>query len=88
MASAEKHTMGLATRLLIVAAATASLSAVTAILLVQNFGATLNAVPIMVYAITVPATLAASIHYLYWFPRHARSRATDRLLFKGGSSVE
>jgi len=61
--------ISLVTRLLIVAAVTVSISVVTAILLVQKFGATWNVVPVMVFAIIVPATLAIAINYLYW-PRY------------------
>ena len=52
------------------AAVTVSISVVTAILLIQKFGATWNVVPVMVLAIIVPATLAIAINYLYWRPRY------------------
>ena len=62
--------ISLATRLFIVAAVVVSISVVIAILLIQKFGATWNAVPVMVFAIIVPATLAVAINYLYWRPRY------------------
>jgi nicotinamide riboside transporter PnuC len=65
-----EHMMSLVTRLLIVAAVTVSISVVTAILLIQKFGETWNVVPVMVFAIIVPATLAMIINYLYWRPRY------------------
>jgi len=70
MANRKGHMISLVTRLLIVAAVTVSISAVTAILLIQKFGATWNVVPVMVFAIIVPATLAIAINYLYWRPRY------------------
>ena len=57
-------------RLLMVAAVTVSISVVTAILLIQKFGGTWNVVPVMVFAIIVPVTLAIAINYLYWRPRY------------------
>jgi hypothetical protein len=65
--------MSLVTRLLIVAAVTVSISVVTVILLIRKFGATWNVVPVMVFAIIVPAALAMMINYLYW---RLRYRAT------------
>ncbi len=70
MANTKRHMISLVTRLLIVAAVTLSISVVTAILLIQKFGATWNVVPVMVFAIIVPATLAIVINYLYWRPRY------------------
>jgi hypothetical protein len=70
MASTKGHMISLVTRLLIVAAVTVSISVVTAILLIQKFGATWNVVPVMVFTIIVPATLAIAIKYLYWRPRY------------------
>ena len=70
MSNTKGHMIGLVTRLLIVAAVTVSISVVTAILLIQKFGATWNVVPVMVFAISVPATLAIAINYLYWSPRY------------------
>ena len=70
MSNTKGHMIGLVTRLLIVAAVTVSISVVTAILLIQKFGATWNVVPVMVFAIIVPATLAIVINYLYWRPRY------------------
>ena len=70
MANTKGHVISLVTRLLIVAAVTVSISVVTAILLIQKFGATWNVVSIMVSAIIVPATLAIAINYLYWRPRY------------------
>jgi len=63
MANTKGHMIGLVTKLLIVAAVTVSISVVTAILLIQKFGATWNVVPVMVFAIIVPATLAIAINY-------------------------
>ena len=62
--------ISLVTRLLIVAVVTVSISVVTAILLIQKFGATWNVVPVMAFAVIVPATLAIAINYLYWRPRY------------------
>jgi hypothetical protein len=62
--------MSLVTRLLVVAVVTVSISVVTAILLTQKLGATWNVVPVMLFAIIVPATLAVAINYLYWRPRY------------------
>jgi uncharacterized paraquat-inducible protein A len=62
--------ISLVTSLLIVAAVTVSISLMTAILLIQKFGATWNVVPVMVFATVVPATLAIAINYLYWRPRY------------------
>jgi len=73
MANSKGHMISLVSKLLIVAAVTVSISVVTAILLVQKFGATWNVVPVMVFAIIVPATLAIAINYLYWRPRYRRS---------------
>jgi hypothetical protein len=70
MANTTGQMMSLVTRLLIVAAVTLSISVVTAILLIQKFGAMWNVVPVMVFAIIVPATLAIAINYLYWRPRY------------------
>ena len=56
MANRKGHMISLVTRLLIVAAVTVSISVVTAILLIQKFGATWNVVPVMVFAVIVPAT--------------------------------
>ena len=70
MANTKGHMISLVARLLIVAAVTVSISVVTAILLIQKFGATWNVVPVMVLAIIVPATLAIAINYLYWRPRY------------------
>ena len=70
MANTKGHMMSLVTRLLIVAAVTVSISVVTAILLIQKYGATWKVVPVMVFAIIVPATLAIAINYLYWRPRY------------------
>ena len=70
MTNTKEHRISLATRLLIVAAVTVSISVVTAILLIQKFGTTWNVVPVMVFAIVVPATLAIAINYLYWRPRY------------------
>ncbi len=67
---AKGHMISLLTRLLIVAAVTVSISVVTAILLLQKFGAAWNVVPRMVFAIIVPTTLAIAINYLYWRPRY------------------
>jgi hypothetical protein len=49
MANAKGHMISLVTRLLIVAAVTVSISVVTAILLIQKFGATWNVVPVMFF---------------------------------------
>jgi nicotinamide riboside transporter PnuC len=73
MANSKGHTMSLVSRLLIVAAVTVSISVVTAILLIQKYGAMWNVVPVMVFAIIVPATLAMAINYLYWRPRYRMS---------------
>ena len=62
--------ISLVTSLLIVAAVTVSISLMTAILLIQKFGATWIVVPVMVFATVVPATLAIAINYLYWRPRY------------------
>ena len=70
MANTTGQMMSLVTRLLIVAAVTLSISVVTAILLIQKFGAMWNVVPVMVFAIIVPATLAIAINYLRWRPRY------------------
>jgi hypothetical protein len=70
MANAKGLMMSLVTRLLMVAAVTVSISVVTAILLIQKFGATWIVVPVMVFAMIVPATLALAINYLYWRPRY------------------
>jgi thiamine transporter ThiT len=70
MANAKERMISLVTRLLIVAAVAVSISVVTAILLIQKFGATWNIVPVMVFAIFVPGTLAVAINYLYWRPRY------------------
>ena len=70
MANTKGHMISLVTRLLIVAAVTVSIPAVTAILLIQKFGATWNVVPVMVFAIIAPATPAIAINYLYWCPRY------------------
>jgi len=70
MANTKGHMISLVARLLIVAAVTVSISVVTAILLIQKFGVTWNVVPVMVFAIIVPATLALAINYLYWRPRY------------------
>jgi len=70
MANREGHMMSLVTRLLIVAVVTISVSVVTAIMLIQKFGATWNVVPVMVFAIIAPATPAIAINYLYWCPRY------------------
>ena len=70
MVNTKGHVVSLVTRLLIVAAVTVSISVVTAILLIQKFGATWNVVPVMVFAIVVPATLAIAINYMYWRPRY------------------
>ncbi|MGA2462087.1 MAG: hypothetical protein ABSF82_11780 [Candidatus Bathyarchaeia archaeon] len=73
MTKSKEHMISLVARLLIVSAVTVSISVVTAILLIQKFGATWNVVPVMVFAIIVPATLAIAINYLYWRPRYRRS---------------
>ena len=70
MSNTKGHMISLFARLVIVAAVTVSISVVTAILLIQKFGATWNVVPVMVSAIIVPATLAIVINYLYWRPRY------------------
>jgi hypothetical protein len=70
MANTKGHMISFVTRLLIVAAITVSISVVTAILIIRKFGATWNVVPVMVFAIIVPATLAIAINYLYWRPRY------------------
>jgi len=70
MANRKGHMTSLVARLLIVAAVTVSISVVTAILLIQKFGATWNVVPVMAFAVIVPATLAIAINYLYWRPRY------------------
>ena len=70
MSNTKGHMISLFARLVIVAAVTVSISVVTAILLIQKFGATWNVVPVMVFAIIVPATLAIVINYLYWRPRY------------------
>ena len=70
MANTKGHMISLVTRMLIVAAVTVSISVVTAILLIQKFGAMWTVVPVMVLAIIVPATLAIAINYLYWRPRY------------------
>jgi len=62
--------ISLVARLLIVAVVTVSVSVVTAILLIQNFGPTWQVFAIIVFAIIVPATLAIAINYLYWRPRY------------------
>ena len=62
--------ISLFTRLVIAATLTGSISVVTAILLIQKFGAAWNVVPLMVFAVIVPATLAIAINYLYWSPRY------------------
>jgi hypothetical protein len=62
--------ISLVTRPLIVAAVTVSISVVAAILLIQKFGITWPIVPVMIFAIIVPATLAIAINYLYWRPRY------------------
>jgi len=62
--------ISLVTRLLIVAAVTISISMVVAILLIRKFGATWNVVPVMVFTIIVPATIAVAVNYLYWRPRY------------------
>jgi hypothetical protein len=62
--------ISLVTRFLIVAAVTVSISVVTAILLIQKYGTTWNIVPVMIFAIIVPATLAVAINYLYWRPQY------------------
>jgi hypothetical protein len=64
------HMMSLVTRLLVVAAVTVSISVATVLLLIEKFGAMWNVVPVMVFVINVPATLAMIINYLYWRPRH------------------
>jgi nicotinamide riboside transporter PnuC len=70
MANTKGHMISLVTRLLIVTAVTVSISVVTAILLIQKYGTTWNVVPVVVFAIIVPATLAIAINYLYWHPRY------------------
>jgi hypothetical protein len=70
MANTKGHMISLVTRLLIVAAVTVSISVVTAILLIQKYGTTWNIIPVMIFAIIVPATLAIAINYLYWRPRY------------------
>jgi uncharacterized paraquat-inducible protein A len=81
MANSKGHKISLVSRLLIVAAVTVSISVVTAILLIQKFGATWNVVPVMVFAIIVPATLAIAINYLYWRPRYRRSTGAKQTHF-------
>jgi uncharacterized membrane protein YgaE (UPF0421/DUF939 family) len=70
MPNRKGHMISLVTRLLIVAGVTVSISVVTAILLIQKFGATWPIVPVMVFAIIVPATLAMAVNYLFWRPRY------------------
>jgi len=70
MANTKGHMISLVTRLLIVAAVTVSISVVTAILLIQKYGTTWNIIPVMIFAIIVPATLGIAINYLYWRPRY------------------
>ena len=70
MANTKGHMISLVTRLLIVAAVTVSISVVAAILLIQKFGMTWPIVPVMIFTIIVPATLAIAINYLYWRPRY------------------
>lgn len=65
MTNTKEHRISLATRLLIVAAVTVSISVVTAILLIHKSGATLNVVPLMVFVIIAPAI---ATNYLYWRP--------------------
>lgn len=65
--------ISLVTRLIIVAVVTLFISVVTAILLIREGGATRNVVPVMVFAIIIPATLAVIINYLYWRPRYRGS---------------
>lgn len=62
--------ISLVARLLIVAAVTVSISVVVAILLIQKFGATWNVVPVMAFAIVVPAAFAVAVNYLYWRPKY------------------
>ena len=70
MSNTKGHMISPFTRLVIVAPVTVSISVVTAILLIQKFGAAWNVVPVVVFAVIVPATLAIAINYLYWSPRY------------------
>ena len=81
MANSKGHLISLVSRLVIVAAVTVSISVATAILLIQKYGATWNVVPVMIFAIIVPATLAMAINYLYWRPRYRRSTGAKQTHF-------
>jgi hypothetical protein len=60
--------IGLATRMLIVAAVTVSVSEVAAVLPIQEYGATWNVVAVMAFAIVVPALCAIAANYVHWRP--------------------
>ncbi len=79
MSNTKGHMMSLFTRLVIVTVVTISISVVTAILLIHKFAATWNVVPVMVFAVIVPATLAIATNYLYWRPRYKVLRIGIRL---------
>ena len=70
MTNTKGHMISLFSRLLMVAAVTVSISVVAAILLIEKFGMTWPIVPVMIFTIIVPVTLAIAINYLYWRPRY------------------
>jgi hypothetical protein len=76
MANIKRHMISFATRMLIVVAVAVSVSVAVTILLIQkhgttwiSYGVTWNIVPVVVFTVVLPATLAIAINYLYWQPR-------------------
>jgi len=57
--------------MLIAVALAVSVSVVTTILLIQKHGSTWNLlVPVVIFAVVVPATLGVVANYLYWRARY------------------
>jgi hypothetical protein len=77
MANTNGHMISFVTRMFIVVAVAVSVSVAATILLIQkhgttwmSYGITWNIVPVVIFAVVLPATLGVVANYLYWRPRY------------------